>query len=240
MKFLEYIFSLFFPRRCSGCGEVLTDEELFVCTRCLAGLKITEEALHRGNRLEMLFRAYAPYEKESAPGNKFVRGAAYLYYDKETAAPNIIHAIKFAKDPELARWMGQKAAEELICHDSCFFNGIDLLMPVALHPNRLRERGFNQSDWICRGISDITGIPVDTQHLERIIDTEQQSLKTLAERANLGLIFAIKEPDMLQGKHVLVVDDVITTGSTVSRVLDVLHPIYGCSYSVFALTYAMH
>ena len=240
MKILHSLTSIFFPRRCAGCGEVLSDTEEMVCGRCLSGLRFTEEAWHRGNRMEMLFRSFAPYRNEHGAANKFVRGAAYTYYDKETAVPSIIRTSKFVGDPELARWMGRQAAEKLMREDSGFFEGIDLLMPVALHEQRVRERGFNQSEWICRGIHEATGIPVDTTHLRRSVYTEQQSRKTRAERATLGQVFALDRPDDLRGKHVLVVDDVITTGSTVSRVLDVLHPVRGCRYSVFALTYALH
>ena len=211
-----------------------------LCRACIDSLRPTEEAWHRGNRLEMLFRSFAPYHKDAGTANKFVRGAAYLFYGKTSAVPEIIHTMKFTGDPQLARWMGRVAAERLASHDSGFFDDIDLLMPVALHPLREQERGFNQSEWICRGIAEVTGLPVDTTHLIRTVNTEQQSRKTLAERATLGQIFALNNPDELRNKHVLVVDDVCTTGSTISRVLDVLHPVRGCRYSVFALTYAIH
>ena len=211
-----------------------------LCRACLDSLRPTEEAWNRGNRLEMLFRSFAPYHKDAGTANKFVRGAAYLFYGKTSAVPEIIHTMKFTGDPQLARWMGRVAAEYLASHDSGFFDDIDLLMPVALHPLREQERGFNQSEWICRGIAEVTGLPIDTTHLVRTVNTEQQSRKTLAERATLGQIFALNNPDELRNKHVLVVDDVCTTGSTISRVLDVLHPVRGCRYSVFAPTYAIH
>ena len=211
-----------------------------LCRACIDSLRPTEEAWHRGNRLEMLFRSFAPYHKDAGRANKFVRGAAYLFYGKTSAVPEIIHTMKFTGDPQLARWMGHVAAEYLVSHDSGFFDDIDLLMPVALHPLREQQRGFNQSEWICRGLAEVTGLPVDTTHLVRTVNTEQQSRKTLAERATLGQIFALNNPDELRTKHVLVVDDVCTTGSTITRVLDVLHPIRGCRYSVFALTYAIH
>ena len=211
-----------------------------LCRACIDSLRPTEEAWHRGNRLEMLFRSFAPYHKDAGTANKFIRGAAYLFYGKTSAVPEIIHTMKFTGDPQLARWMGHVAAEYLVSHDSGFFDDIDLLMPVALHPLREQQRGFNQSEWICRGLAEVTGLPVDTTHLVRTVNTEQQSRKTLAERATLGQIFALNNPDELRTKHVLVVDDVCTTGSTISRVLDVLHPIRGCRYSVFALTYAIH
>ena len=239
-KLLNSLMTLFFPRRCAGCGEVLSDEESYVCGDCLAGLQPTEETWHRGNRLEQLFRGYNPYKKETGAAGKFVRGAAYLFYGKTSAIPEIIHTMKFVGDPKLARHLGHMAAEYMVSHDSGFFDDIDLLMPVALHPARQQERGFNQSEWICKGIADVTGLPVDTSHLVRTVNTEQQSRKTYEERAKLGQIFALNQPEDLRGKHVLVVDDVCTTGSTIARVLDVLHPVRACRYSVFALTYAKH
>ena len=186
----------------------------------------------------MLFRSYDPYCKETGSANKFVRGAAYLFYGKNDAVPRIIQTVKFLGDPKMARWLGHRAAEHIL--SSGFFDDIDLLMPVALHPIRQRQRGFNQSEQICLGIAEVTGLPVDTTHLVRTVNTEQQARKTYAELAKLGQIFAIPNPDELRGKHILVVDDVCTTGSTITRVLDVLHPIQGCHYSVFALTYAIH
>ena len=239
MNLLRALSSVFFPFRCAGCGEVLSDEEEFVCAQCLGVLPVTEEAWHRGNKLEMLFRSFAPYmQEESKTANKFIRGAAYTYY--RNSVPNIIHTMKFTGDPKLARWMGKRAAQALSNNNSSFFEGIDLLMPVALHPRRLQERGFNQSEWICMGISEVTGIPIDTNHLVRTVYTDQQSRKTLEERATLGSVFSVINPNELIGKHVLIVDDVVTTGTTIKRVLEVLHPIRRCTYSVFGMTFAVH
>lgn len=240
VSFFKSIAAVLFPRYCAGCSSVLSDEEPFVCASCMRRLRLTEHAQHRGNGLELLFRSFSLYSKEGIPGDKFVRGAAYAYYSKHTPLPNIIRSMKFLGDPELARWLGMRAAEHALSQNPDFFDGVDMLMPVALHPKRLRERGFNQSEWLCRGISDVTGIPVDTAHLVRSTNTEQQSLKTLEERAKLGQIFSLLHPEELRGKHIMIVDDVTTSGSTIARVQEVLHPIRNCRYSVFALAYAKH
>jgi len=231
--------SLFFPPLCAGCESVLADDAQFVCPDCRGRIRFTEEAWHRGNNMEQLFRSFTPYRNQTYTGDKFVRGAAWTYYDKGSPMPAIIHNIKFVGYAELAQQLGREAAETLQ-QQADFFERIDLLMPITLHPKRLRARGFNQSEWICRGISDVTGIPVDTRHLMRTVNTDQQSLKTYEERGRLGQIFAVESPEELRGKHVLVVDDVITTGSTIARALETLHPIRNCTYSVFALSYAMH
>lgn len=240
MNLLRSLAAVLFPRRCAGCCAVLADEEMSLCADCLRGLKRTEQAAHRGNNLEQLFRSFAYYEKEAIPGDKLVRGAAWAYYDKLTSLPEIIHTIKFKADPSLAEWVGRLAAEEMLRQNPLFFADVDMLLPVALHPIRLRERGFNQSAAIARGIASVTGLPVDEGHLERVVHTQQQSLKTLEERATLGRVFAVRQPGDLRGKHVMVVDDVATSGSTIKRVLEVLHPIRGCTYSVLVLGYALH
>ena len=238
MNIFKSIAAILFPRRCAGCGCVLSDEVPFVCPSCMQRLRLTEHAQHRGNGLELRFRSFSPYSKETSPGDKFIRGAAYAYYSQRTPIQNIIHTMKFVGHPELAQWLGRRAAEHALSQNSDFFDGIDMLMPVALHPKRLRERGFNQSEWLCRGISEVTGLPVDTSHLVRSVYTEQQSLKTLEERAKLGQIFSLLHPEELRGKHIMIVDDVTTSGTTIRRVQEVLHPIRNCTYSVFALAYA--
>lgn len=237
MTLLSAILSVLYPRLCAGCNEVLADEAPYVCEECLHQLALTEEAWHRGNRLEMLFRSYAPYKKNTAPADKFVRGAAYTYYHKTTPIRAIVRTCKFVGHAEVGQWMGKQAAEYMI--DSGFFEGVDMLVPIPLHANRLRERGFNQSEWIARGISEVTGIPVDTSgNLWRAVDTEHQSLKTLEERAELGEVFALHDETYYLGKHVMLVDDVVTSGSTMGRVMQVLHPVRNCQYSVFTLSYA--
>ena len=219
---------------------MLPDENPFVCNDCWNSLRRTEEAANRANRLEQLFRSFALFEKETAPGNKFVRGAAYAYYDKETAIATIVHDMKFIGNHELARWLGQQMACGVLSQNKDFFSDVDMLMPVALHRRRLRERGFNQSEWLCLGIADIVGLPVDTMHLMRKKYTEQQSLKTLEERKTMKDVFAIKNPEDLRGKHVMIVDDVVTSGTTLLRIMEVLYPIRGCRFSVLTFSFAMH
>lgn len=238
-QIVKALRSVFYPPLCAGCSTVLPDQVPAICPDCRRRIRFTEEAWHRGNNLEQLFRSFAPYKNQTFTGDKFVRGAAYAYYDKASPIPQIIHNIKFVGYAELARELGREAAET-ITKQADFFREIDLLIPIALHPKRIRARGFNQSEWIARGISEVTGIPIDTDHLIRTYNTDQQSLKSYAEREQLGQIFSVQNPNDLIGKHVLIVDDVITTGSTIARALEVLHPIRNCTYSVFALAYAMH
>ena len=107
---------------------------------------------------------------------------------------------------------------------------------MPLHPKRLRERGYNQSEYIARGISELTGIPIDTTHVLRVVNTPKQALQEGEERkTNVAKAFAVDRPEELRGKHILVVDDLITTGETMKACLHAMKRIRGARFSVFAL-----
>jgi ComF family protein len=116
---------------------------------------------------------------------------------------------------------------------------IDLLVPIPLHPRRLRERGFNQAEWICKGLNDVLKIPIDTQHLVRLRNNPHQSRSQFDKREkNVQDLFAIRYPEEWKNKHILLVDDVITSGSTMMGCMKQTTPIRGCRISVFALGWA--
>ena len=162
------------------------------------------------------------------------RAAAYLFYEKEHPVRQLVHLMKYADRPELGLQLGREAAKEFLYSD--FFDGIDVIMPVPLHPNRLRSRGYNQSEYIARGLSGITGLPVDTTHLLRIKDTPQQALQTKEGRGrNVQNAFAVIHPEQMYRKHILLVDDLITTGETARACLKAMKRFRGAQFSVFAL-----
>ena len=133
--------------------------------------------------------------------------------------------------------LGRLASQEYI--DSDLFDDIDCLVPVPLHPRRLRERGFNQADWICKGLSEVLHIPVDTEHLIRTRNNAHQSRSQFEKRQdNVKDIFAVRYPEEWKNKHLLLVDDVITSGSTLMACMKQMTPIRGCRISVFALGWA--
>lgn len=177
----------------------------------------------RDNSLEQMFM------KEK----KFVRGGAFCFYEKTHPFALAIQEMKYNSRPESGMRLGAIAAEEWLT--SGFFEGIDLLLPLPLHRRRLRERGYNQAEWIARGVSAVTGIGIDTTHLKRVIDNDRQAHLSKEARKQLPQIFTITKGEELRGKHVLIIDDVVTTGSTIQRAIDVLRPIRGCTFSVFAL-----
>ena len=166
------------------------------------------------------------------------RATAYFYYYKEGKYSQLIHHLKYYDHPEVGTYLGRLAATELKA--SGFFDGIDLIVPVPLSKKKQRQRGYNQSDYIARGISEVTSIDMCTNSIERIVNTDTQTAKGRIDRwKNAEGIFRIKDAATLTGKHILLIDDVATTGATLHACVSVLFTIPGIRVSVFALTKAM-
>ena len=165
---------------------------------------------------------------------RFQRAAAFLFFDKGAVIQHVIHKMKFHEQPRIAYDLAREAAYDFMQAD--FFEDIDLIVPIPLHPTRLRERGYNQSEWIARALSEATGIPVDTTHVLRIRNNPQQALRKAKDRtANVEGVFAVNHPEELYHKHILIVDDLITTGSTIRACIKAMRPCRDTRFSVFAL-----
>ncbi len=220
---LEGVLDLFYPNQCPACHTPLEKGE-YMCEACHKQLAFTEQSRQRGNSTEQLFM-----------GNKhFERGGAYLFFDKGGKEQKIILSFKFAKRPEIGYELAKEAAE--VFQQDGFFEGIDVIMPVPLHPRRLRERGYNQSEVIARGLSEVTHIPVDTTHLLRIKNNKHQaSLGSKQRVTNVENIFQVNNAHDLYRMHILLVDDVITTGATLLSCMKAMGKFRGCRISVFAL-----
>lgn len=179
------------------------------------------------NPVERLFWGKIPVE----------RATSYLYYRKGSDFKQILHRLKYGGQKEIGEAMGRYMAAEL---RSCgFFEGVDVIVPVPLHKKRLKQRGYNQSEWIARGISAVTGIPVDAYSVAREKNTETQTRKTIMERwENVDGIFILLNPALFIGKHVLIIDDVLTTGATTVACASVFDGIAGVQVSVLTLAVA--
>jgi len=231
---LSSVLELFYPSLCVLCQRGV-EQYNTLCADCLQKLPRTEHHLLRENKTEMLFTDLFNRPRKHWDEPRFARGGAWLQYDDQVAA--VIHAAKFHDRPELAEFLGKQAAMEW--QDSGFFDDIDLLVPVPIHPRRLRERGYNQSEHICRGMASVLGLPIDTTTIRRVIDTPKQSQLTDAERQkNVEHAFRIPEPINWHKRHILLVDDVITTGSTLRNCIKEITPIRTCRISVFSLAVA--
>ncbi len=222
------MLSLLFPRLCYACGNNLLRNEKLICTECYILIPRTSYHLERGNPVEQLFWGRCRIEK----------AAAFSFYSKESRIRKLIHNLKYKGVKEIGFELGRIYGVTL--SDSDFLDEVELIIPVPLHKSKKRTRGFNQSDLISDGLSEVTGLPVDRKSLERITKTATQTRRSRYERwINVEGIFNVADLENIRGKHILLVDDVITTGSTIESCTSELLKAEGVKVSVIALAVAV-
>lgn len=179
-----------------------------------------------------------PVEKLFWGRCQITRAAAFSYYNRGSRIRTLIHTLKYKGNMEIGTELGRIYGQSLRSSD--FISDIDVLMPVPLHPEKQKKRGFNQSEVIAQGLSDVTGIPVDILSLCRVEASQTQTRRSRYDRwTNVEGIFSVTNDEKLRGKHVLLVDDVITTGSTLESCANELLKIEGVRVSVISLAYAV-
>lgn len=202
-EWIENIVNLLYPRVCAGCGEPLLKDEDTVCLKCRYLLPKTGYELCADNPAAQTF--YGRVKLHAVTCN--------FFFAKHGKVQHIIHQLKYKGNKEAGIFLGQQIGESI--KDAPLFQGIDYLIPVPLHPKREKKRGYNQSLMIAKGISEVTGIPIGDQFLVRTINTATQTKKSKEERyQNVKDIFQLQNGALLEGKHILIVDDVLTTGAT--------------------------
>ena len=227
MSWVKDIKELLFPRYCKVCGRRLMQSEHHLCIGCLMELPRTHYEHVPDNELMQHFMEWP----------EVVRATAYLYYHKEGRYSNLIRHMKYYDHPETGCYLGRLAAKEI--EASGFFDGIDLIVPVPLSRKKERKRGYNQCDYIAQGIGETMGIPTNSRCIERVTDTDTQTRKGHSERwKNAEGIFRVTDSNALKGKHVLILDDVATTGATLHACIAAALTVPGVRVSVFALAKA--
>ncbi len=226
--FWDDFISLLFPRLCYACGNHLLRNENLICTECYVVIPRTNYHCKEDNPVAQLFWGRCVIEK----------AAAFSYYNKGSRIGNLIHNLKYKGIREIGHELGRIYG--LTLKASGFTKDIDLIIPVPLHPTKERTRGFNQSETISMGIGAATLLPVDVKTLARIMASPTQTKRSRYERwTNVEGIFKVTDPQTIIGKHVLLVDDVITTGSTIESCTNELLKIEGVKVSVVALAFAV-
>jgi len=218
---------LFYPELCITCGDRLIRQEKYLCMNCWHDLPITNFHNRPENKVAQLFWGRVQLENATS----------FFAYKKGSKYQQLIHFIKYKGLKELGFTSGNKFGIQL--KESENFTSVDIVIPVPLHPKKQRKRGFNQSDWIANGIANTLNRPVSVNTLFRRTHTATQTRKNRFERwQNVEDIFGVNNVEELENKHILIVDDVVTTGSTLEACAFQLLKITGVRVSVATLAFA--
>lgn len=215
------LLALFLPRRCAGCDTGLMRFETGLCLACMEDLPRARFHDDPGNRVEHLF--WGKVELQAA--------SSFLLFSSQGMVQRMLHRLKYANDREIGLLLGRSMAGELMVSQR--FSTVDTLMPVPLHPRKERQRGYNQSQVLVDGMSQVWPLRQAGRELMRVVRTPSQTRRGRLDRwRNVQEAFHVDDPRPLQGRHVLLVDDVVTTGATLEGCIKALSTVPDLRISV--------
>lgn len=213
--------SLFFPSSCAGCGKALLHREHLICLPCIGNLPLTNSHLEKDNLVERIF--WGRIRLENA--------CSLVYFKQEGIVQHIMHQFKYKGKKEIGNILGSILANQL--KNSDFISSVDLILPVPIHAKKKALRGYNQSDNIAEGMANILHLPWQTSAIKKEKDTESQTKKKRYERwKNVEKVFKVIDTELLKNKHILLVDDVLTTGSTLEACGTAILKVPGTKLSI--------
>lgn len=213
------------PRSCVICGRRLSPTERSLCSVCVLHLyRTTFQFTPEDNEMAQLFWGLLPVE----------RTAALIYYEPRSETAALIYKLKYGHRPDIGEDLGRIMAEEM--KPAHFLDGIDILLPIPLSKKRYWQRGYNQSEMLARGMSEVTGLPVITKAVRRTNFRQSQTSLTRKERQeNVEGTFVLRHPELLENKHVLLIDDICTTGATLLACSEAIRSVKGIRISILTL-----
>lgn len=224
---LNDFISLIFPQVCASCGNSLYKNEQTLCTYCVYHLPKTNFHLNNDNPVAKIFWGRVD----------ILSAGAFYGFNKGGRVQHIIHQLKYKGRKEVGFAVGKLYGYELKMCDS--FKSVDTIIPVPLHPKKIKKRGYNQSEAFAEGLAASMEVPANVKTLFRAYESETQTKKSRFSRwQNVESIFQLKDIKSLEGKHVLLVDDVVTTGATLEACAQTLQQIPGIKISVATIAYA--
>lgn len=224
--FRDFI-SLAYPHLCCACSKPLYKNENILCTYCKYHLPKTNFHFEKDN----------PVMRQFWGKTDVFSATAYYYFSKGSKVQQLLHNLKYNGKKEIGFEVGKIFGREL--KESSLFRSVNCVVPVPLHPVKKKKRGYNQSDFIADGIAEGMRIPCEKEVLVRSIATSSQTKKSAFERwLNVTSIFKVRNEDRISEKHILLVDDVITTGSTFESCVDTLLSVPGTKVSIAAIAVA--
>lgn len=229
MRLFRSLTDFIMPRYCKVCGKRLNLGEEHLCMGCFASMPVLEWNPDDG---------FSPAERILLSERQVQRAASVIQYDKDSNYRKIIYHLKYYNHPDVGVWLSAMGAEKLAGRG--FFDGIDIIIPVPLSKRKKRRRGYNQSSYIAYGIRQVTGMPVYEDIIIRTKNRSRQAgLGRFQRWKNATGLYSVARPECLNGKHVLLVDDVMTTGATLCSVIKALcEANSGIRVSVFTLAIA--
>lgn len=226
--YLADFISLLFPQLCAACRANLVGNEYLLCTDCLYNLPFTNFHLLPDNIVAQQFWGKMPVE------------AAYAlyYFTKGGKIQELMHQFKYNGMQEIGILLGNIAGGQLSSNH--IFNSVDVIIPVPLHKKRMRIRGYNQSACFAAGLAQKLNAMVELDNLIRVVATETQTRKSrFARFENMREVFVVKDPERLKNKHILLVDDTVTTGATLEACGTQLLKVEGVKLSIATIAYAV-
>lgn len=226
-SFLTRIFDLIAPRQCVVCGQRLAVTESVLCATCHQHLPLTLFERHPyDNDMAKRFWGLIPIE----------RAAALFFYEAQSEQARLIYHLKYYQRRDLGEHIGRITARQCAAYD--FFRDIDAIVPVPLSRRRQWQRGYNQSMAIAQGVSQFTGIPIYKKVVRRTRFQQSQTHLTHWQRqSNIKDVFELTNPAMVQDRHLLIIDDIVTTGATITALAEELQKAGNVRFSVLSLGY---
>ncbi|QNM85474.1 ComF family protein [Polaribacter pectinis] len=226
MQFLKDFFHLFYPKLCANCENNLTENETVICTFCRHDLPLTNFVDYKKNKVYEIFYGRVSIEKANS----------LLYYRKKGITKKIIHELKYKGNEDVGVFFGNWLGE--ILKENRQLSDVDFIIPVPLHPKKMRQRGYNQVTKFGEYLSKHLKITFIENILIRISTSKTQTFKARFERFNnLDTKFMLKNTSIFTNKHVLLIDDVITTGATLEACIKELQKTKGIKVSIITMAY---
>src|SRR6218665_35861 len=223
----QNLINLFFPKSCAGCESFLLADEIVICTECRHEIPLTNHHKIKDNEIFQKFYGRIPLEF----------GASLFYFHKKGIVQEMMHKLKYQGQEEISQVVGQWYSKELQGLQA--IKNIDHIIPVPLHKKRLRERGYNQVEGFGKALSENLKIPYDEYLLSRKLYTKTQTKKDLLGRSHvIDSVFDISSSENYHGKHFLLIDDVMTTGSTLEACSRALLKIPNSKISIVCMAFS--